>query len=339
MVRIISALILAVTAACATANEPPLVDNPPERHIVLPGDTLWGISGKFLKQPWRWPELWRMNQSDIKNPHRIYPGDIVWLDFSDGQPRLRLGKPIVTKLEPRVHATATATSIPSIPPNVIEPYISQPLILEEADSKQTTRIVATPENRVLLGNGDQAFVSGIADASIERWHVFRPGKPLTDPETGKVIAQEAFFLGHARLVQPGSPATVLIVSAKEEITRGDWLQPAPPTDIVDYIPHRPNQEIDARLMSIYGGVQAAGAGAVVALNRGEQDGLERGHVLALYRKRVSVDLDDEQRRVTTVIPDERYGLLFVFRVFERVAYALVMESSRTVVAGDAARTP
>ncbi len=339
MVRIISALLLAVSASWATADQPALVDNPPERHIVLPGDTLWGISGKFLKQPWRWPELWRMNQSDIKNPHRIYPGDIIWLDYSDGQARLRLGKPVLTKLAPQVHAQAVATSVPSIPPNVIEPYISQPLILDDSTASQTTRIVATPENRVLIGNGDQAFVSGIADASVEQWNVFRPGKPLTDPETGKVVAKEAFFLGRARLVQPGSPATVQITSAKEEIVRGDWLQPAPPAEIIDYVPHRPNLDIEARIMSIYGGHRAAGAGAIVALNRGEQDGLERGHVLALYRKRVSVDLDEGQQRVSTNVPDERYGILFIFRVFDHVAYALVMESARTVVAGDAARTP
>ena len=157
MVRIISALLLAATAAFATAAEPlELVSNPPDRHVVVKGDTLWGISGKFLQKPWRWPEIWRLNKDQIKNPHLIYPGDIVWLDLSDGTPRLRLGKPVVNRLQPQVHATPLGTSIPSIPPNAIEPFISQPLIIEQGADKKAARIVATQEDRVLLGSGDQA---------------------------------------------------------------------------------------------------------------------------------------------------------------------------------------
>jgi hypothetical protein len=341
MVRIISALILAVTVAFATAAEQfELVDNPPDRHIVVKGDTLWDISGKFLKQPWRWPEIWRMNQEQIKNPHLIYPGDIVWLDLSDGNPRLRLGKPVGNdKLQPTVHSTAVRQVIPSIPPNVIEPFISHPLIVEDGIEQNSARIVATQEDRVMLGNGDTAFASGIPDTSVENWHIFRPGKPLTDPETGEIVAHEAFFLGNARLIQPGDPATVRITQAKEEVTRGDWLKPAPPQTIVAYVPRPPEGEIKARIMSIYGGVSEGGAGSVVTLNRGEADGVEGGHVLALFRKRVSVDLDDRHRRITTEIPEERYALAFVFRTFEHVAYALVVESSKSVVVGDAARNP
>ena len=341
MVRIISALILAVTVASATAAEPlELVDNPPERHIVVKGDTLWDISGKFLKQPWRWPDIWRMNQDQIKNPHLIYPGDIVWLDLSDGNPRLRLGKPLGNgKVQPKVYSTAIQQVIPSIPAKIIEPFISQPLILEPGDAAVATRIVATQEDRVILGNGDTAFVSGITDTSVVKWHIFRPGKPLKDPETGEVIAQEAFFLGNATLVEPGEPATIRITQSKEEVTRGDWLKPAPPTSIMAYVPHRPELEISARIMSIYGGVSEGGAGSVVALNRGEADGVEMGHVLALFRKRVSQDLDESHQRVSTTIPDERYALAFIFRTFDRISYALVLESSKSVLIGDAARNP
>lgn len=341
MLRIISALILAATAVCAHANEPlKLVSDPPERHVVVKGDTLWGISSRFLKNPWLWPELWRMNREQIRNPHRIYPGDIVWLDMSDGQPRLRLGKPVVSgRLEPKVHAEPIAQAIPSIPASAIEPFISQPLILQAGEEANAVRIVATQEDRVLLGSGDTAFVRGIPDASVEKWQVFRPGKPLKDPETNIVVAHEAFFLGNASLVQPGEPATIRINVAKEEITRGDWLRPAPLPAIVAYVPRRPEIEISARIMSIYGGVSEAGAGSVVTLNRGAADGVENGHVLALYRKRISVDLDEQQKRVATNIPDERYALAFVFRTFDKVAYALVVESSRSVVIGDAARNP
>ena len=339
MVRIISALILAVTAACVSAEPLRLADNPPDRHIVVPGDTLWGISGKFLKEPWRWPEIWRLNKAEIKNPHRIYPGDIILLDLSGGNPRLRIAKPLNDKLQPKIHSEAVQQVIPSIPPNAIEPFISQPLVIEPGAHDGLARIVATQEDRMMVGTGDEAFVSGIPDASVEKWNVFRPGKPLKDPETGEIIAHEAFFLGNARLVKPGDPAAVRITLAKEEITRGDRLLPAPLPEIIAYAPHRPDQPVAARIMSIYGGVNEGGTNSVVSLNRGSNDGLEIGHVLALFRNRVSQAIDSDGRRTQTPIPEDRYALAFVFRVFDRVAYALVVDSSRPVIVGDAARNP
>jgi hypothetical protein len=344
MVRIISALILAVTAACAFANEPlALVDNPPERHIVIPGDTLWGISGKFLKQPWRWPEVWQLNKSDIKNPHLIYPGDIIVLDTSSGSPRLKIGKIIVNhngRAQPQVYSTPVKTEIPSIPPHVIEPYISQPLIIEPGEDANYARIVATEEDRMLLGNGENAFVTGIPDASILNWQVFRRGKPLKDPETGDVLAHEAFFLGNMRLVQPGDPAVMRVTVVKEEMARGDRLLPAPEPKIIAYVPHRPDEPVEAKVMSIYGGAHEGGAGFVVSLNRGENNGLEVGHVLALFRDRVAKGVEEDgNRRYSVSVPQERYALVFIFRVFNKVAYGLVIESSKTVKIGDSARNP
>lgn len=343
MVRIISALILAVTAACASAAEPlTLVDNPPDRHIVVKGDTLWDISGKFLKQPWRWPEIWQMNKEEIKNPHWIYPGDIILLDTSSGSPRLKMAKRVTGqdgRIQPTVHSTPSQQVIPSIPPNVIEPFISQPLIVQTSDSNSGVKITATQEDRMLLGTGDSFYASGIPDGSIEKWHVFRKGKPLKDPATGATVAYEAFFLGNARLLKPGEPASLRVTMAKEEMARGDELIPAPPPEIISYVPHRPDREIAARIMSIYGGVQEGGTTSVVSLTRGKRDGLEVGHVLALFRKRVSINTDDKGIRTLTPVPEERYGLAFVFRVFDNVAYALVVDSSKSVIIGDSARNP
>lgn len=338
MVRIISTLILAVTAACAFAAEPlRLVDNPPDRHIVVPGDTLWGISKQFLQDPWRWPEIWRLNKDQVKNPHRIYPGDIVLLDRSGANPRLTIARPL--RAQPQVYSEPIKQEISSIPPNVIEPFISQPLVIEANAHDDMPRIVATQEDRVFIGEGDTGFVAGIRDASISKWNIFRPGKPLKDPETGTIIGHEAFFLGQAQLLQPGEPAVVRIKLAKEEIGRGDRLVPAPPNNIVAYAPHRPEQTIAGRVMSIYGGVNEAGKYSVVSINRGQNDSLELGHVLALFRSRVSDGYNDSGKRVMTTIPEERYALAFVFRVFERVAYALVMETSKPVIVGDAVRNP
>lgn len=346
MVRIISALILAVTAVCASAADPlQLVDNPPDRHVVVKGDTLWGISGKFLKQPWRWPEIWQMNKEQIKDPHWIYPGDVVMLDMSSGSPRLRLGKKVggsgagTGKLQPTVYSTPVRQGIPSIPPGAIEPFISQPLIIEDGELNTGVRITAMQEDRMLVGTGDTFYASGIPDASVEKWHVFRKGKPLVDPGTGKTIAYEAFFLGNARLVKPGEPALLRISLSKEEIARGDRLVAAPEPQIISYVPHKPEQPIDAKVLSIYGGLNEGGANSVIALNVGKKDGMEIGHVVALYRKRVSVDVDESGLRTETPVPVERYGLGFVFRVFNGVCYALVVESSKAVIAGDTARNP
>lgn len=343
MVRIISALILAVSAICASAEEPlKLVDNPPDRHIVVRGDTLWGISGKFLKQPWRWPEIWNMNKAEIKNPHWIYPGDVIMLDYVDGKPRLKIGKPVGnggnSRVQPKVYSEAVQQVIPSIPPNVIEPFISQPLIIEPGADESNPRIVAAQEDRMFMGAGDTAFATGINDASVVNWNIFRKGKPLKDPDTGEIIGHEAFFLGNAKLIQPGEPAAMRITLAKEEIGRGDRLLPALPPTIIAYAPHRPEQQVAGKVMSIYGGVNEGGTNSVVTINRGSNDALEVGHVVALFRNRVALSYD-EGRKVATPVPEERYALAFIFRVFDRVAYALVVESSKAVMIGDSARNP
>lgn len=191
---------------------------------------------------------------------------------------------------------------------------------------------------MFMGAGDTAFATGIPDSSVVNWNVFRQGKPLKDPDSGVVIGHEAFFLGNAKLVQPGEPAALRIVLAKEEIGRGDRLLPAPPADIIAYAPHRPEQQISGKIMSIYGGLSEGGKSSVVSINRGSNDSLEVGHVLALYRNRVAVATENG-RQVPVTVPEERYGLAFVFRVFNHVAYALVVESSKAIMIGDSTKNP
>jgi hypothetical protein len=263
------------------------------------------------------------------------------LDHFGGNPRLKIAKPMNNKLQPTIYSEAVQQAIPSIPPHIIEPFLSQPLVLEPGQVDGLARIVAGPENRGMMGNGDQAFATAIPDASVVSWNVFRPSKPLVDPETKEIIGYEAFFLGNARLVQPGEPSVLQITVAKEEIMRGDRLLPAPPANIISYVPHRPDRPVAATVMTIYGGVYEGGRASIISLNRGINDGLEVGNVLALFRNRISVAIDGDEtmQRVDTPIPEERYALVFVFRVFNRVSYALVLESSRPVAIGDSARNP
>ena len=361
----------------ATRDPIALQENAPDRHIVVPGDTLWGIAGKFLKDPWRWPELWRMNKDQIKSPHRIYPGNIIVLDRSQRQ--LKLATPIVEhKLDPKARVETTGPDIPSIAPALIEPFLSQPLVIEADGMESAPKIVATQEDRVYVGSGNVAYVTGIEGSSQNLWQVYRPGKPLIDPETKKILGYEAFFLGTARVTREGDPTTVEIISAKQEIGRGDRLIPAARALPLNYVPHAPENFVQGRVISSYGGLNESGRNSIIAINRGTRDGMEIGHVLALYRfgkyfedsqpaktrdpaKPVTPPMNpmftgsgeavlhttagsggpvyEPARSVRRKFPDERYGLIFVFRVFEQVSYALVLNVSRPVNVDDVVQTP
>lgn len=345
MKPIIFALILsfstasfAQSAATATPASLEIAADAPERHIVVPGDTLWGIAAKFLKDPFRWPELWKMNNEQVKNPHRIYPGQVVLLDMSGSQPQLRLG---VVKLEPQVHSQPISKEIPAISPQAIEPFLSQPLVIDVTGFDRAPRIVATQEGRFYSANGDRIYVEG-ADPQVKSWQVFRPGKPFVDPDSKEVLGLEAIFLGNARSL--GDPAegvtTMEITSVKQEIGRGDRLVPAGRPEIASYMPHPPTQDIQGRILALYGGYGEGGRHSIVSISRGKQDGLETGHVLAIHRAGAVVTNRFEAGKPQThQLPDERYGLIFIFRVFDRVSYALVMDAARPVVPGDRVHKP
>ena len=346
--HIIFSLILSFSSACAlvahAATPVQLADNAPDRYVVQRGDTLWGIAGKFVKDPWRWPEIWRMNREQIRNPHRIFPGQIVVLDRSG--PYLRIGG--VEKLQPKVYEEKGDEAIPSIPQQVIAPFLAEPLIVEAGALDQAPKIIGTQDDRVYLGPGDTAFATGIkSDAKL--WQLYRKATPIRDPETSEIIAYEATFLGTARLAKTGDPATIEVVTTKREIGKGDRLMPASVPDIVTYAPHAPSKQIDGRIVKIFDGIYETGRNYIVTLNRGTRDGIEIGHVLAIHRnsrlgiygkRDVSVYREDPTSPAEVYqLPDERYGLVFVFRTFERVSYALVMSASRPVSVADLVRTP
>lgn len=338
MRRIIFALLFSFsTAALAQGGSIELAPDAPDHHVVVPGDTLWGIASKFLKDPFRWPQIWRMNAEQVKNPHRIYPGQVVILDRSGAEPQLKLGN--VVKLEPQVRATAEPKEIPAIPAQVIEPFLAQPLVIDPAGFENAPRVVATQESRVITGNGDLIYASGI-DPAVSQWQVYSPGKPFVDPDNGQLLGVEAIFLGNARTVgQFGDATPLLITTIKQEIARGDRLVPASRPEIVSYMPRVPTQSVNGSILSLYGGVGEGGRHSIVAISRGRQDGIERGHVLAIYRAGATVTNRYDDKVHTHVLPDERYGLMFVFRVFDRVSYALVTEASRPVIPGDRVRNP
>ncbi|MES2073067.1 MAG: LysM peptidoglycan-binding domain-containing protein [Pseudomonadota bacterium] len=320
----------------------------PDKHVVVRGDTLWGISGKFLANPWCWPEVWGMNRDEIRNPHWIYPGQIVYFDRAAG--RLRLGQVVGgsggasgdSRLSPQLRTEGLGgMAIPAIPSNLIEPFLSQPLVIEKEELANAPRIVATQEGRVVLAKNDKAYVRGDLKGGTS-FQVFRPGVALKDPETKQIIGYEAVFLGTVKLERTAKTAdgvdSFVVVNSKEEMAVGDRLVPIPPTPILNYVPHPPEQAVSARIVAVYGGVDQGGQNNIVSVNRGANSGLNLGTVLELSRFGQTIpDKTDDKKPIK--LPDEKYGTLFIFRVFNNISYGLVMQVTNTVQVGDIVASP
>jgi hypothetical protein len=342
-----------------------LQPNAPDSYVVQKGDTLWGISGKFLKEPWRWPDVWRLNKDQIKNPHLIFPGDVVRLDRATGTLSIE-------RLQPRIRQEPIAAeAIPTIPLKVIEPFLARPLVIERGGLDNAPRIAATQEGRYNIGAGARAYVEGVQDSKDTLWQVYRPGRQLVDPETNEILAFEAIYLGTARLEKRGEPSTVRILSALQEISVGDRLVVAPIPQIFSFAPRPPEKPVRARVISLYregitdartefhvpGGPRPfemsppitlgeTGGLSIVSVNKGARDGLEPGHVLALSRDQLVIRdrstgpfLMGSPRPPDVQLPEERFGLAMVFRVFDTISYALTLGVERPVSAGDVLTRP
>ncbi|HSS28771.1 MAG TPA: LysM peptidoglycan-binding domain-containing protein, partial [Usitatibacter sp.] len=383
-----------------------LAANAPDTYTVVKGDTLWGIAGKFLKDPWKWPQIWEMNRDEIKNPHWIYPGNVIRLDKTGANPRLSLeggasgtGGPSggteadaqgnVVVLNPRTRVENLEAAVPTIPGNAIGPFLSQPLIIESGALDGAPTILATEESRVVVGPGDLAYADRVASTDGVNWQVYRPGDALRDPDTNEVLGIEAKYLGDARVRRFGNPTTLEITKARQEITRGDRMAPSRETSFPSYVPHAPDKLLDGTIMTVEGGVQEVGQFDIITINRGARDGIEVGYVLASYHRGAVVNANGEThasdlalgfkpsswfsgwggwgnwntKPVSPVpdapntpapgtekagaklsggaikLPDERNGLVFVFRVFEKMSYALVMKANKPIYVGDIVRTP
>ena len=383
MLRIITLLVFCCACFNTYADELQLQKNHPERYVVVKGDTLWGISAKFLKDPWLWPKIWKMNRAEIKNPHWIYPGDVVVLDISSGSPQLRLLHETVTLQPSTIIEPLDKQPIQTIAPSVIGPFLSQPLLIENGQLDSAPRIVAGQDNRVIFSPGTRVYVNDLAQDQGLNWFVYRAGEPLVDPDTQKILGTEAIYLGNARVSKFGTPATAEITHAKEEIFTKDRLVSAPDVFQANFIPHAPDLNVKGRIIKIYGGVAEGGPNTVVSINRGSLEGIEVGHVLAInrygrvikdpeYKKPkndklklekpklaelnfdVSHDKDgkpivnfEKEKQSTSVLlepgqiklPDERVGLLMIFKTFDHVSYGLVMEATESVNTLDSVSTP
>ena len=372
--------------AAASMND--LQADAPSEYTVQKGDTLWAISGKFLKEPWKWPQLWQMNREQIKNPHLIYPGDIIRLDRSGLSPSLSLiaGGAIaegnVVRLQPRTRVETLSTAVPSIPGSAIGPFLTQPLILNAGEIETYPQILATEEERVIVGAGNIAYASGVKSSDGVNWQIFRPGEALTDPETGELLGYEAIYIADARVKRFGAPTTIEITRAKQEVNQNDRLMPSRESTFPSFMPRAPDKPIKGVILSVQGGVTDFAQYSIVAINRGSRDGVEIGHVLATMRKGdtayrtrsgrppLGVDLfpnlagmnievtpnyvvpdakiagqEGQQTEPAAgtfrsyELPDERSGLVFIFRTFEKVSYGMILKAVRPISVGDVVQTP
>ncbi|MCO5412031.1 LysM peptidoglycan-binding domain-containing protein [Ralstonia mojiangensis] len=341
----------AATAAQAGIPESELSATAPAQYTVRRGDTLWAISGKYLKRPYRWPELWGMNREQIRNPHLIYPGQILYLHHANGRAWLSSSPASAdgstVRLSPHTRVSGQdGDAISSIPSAAIEPFLTQPIVVDEDTLATPARIFSLPEGRVYLGKGETAYARGLpagdgGQAGTE-WQAYRPVRPLKDPVTGNVLGYEADFLGTLRVVRaatgPQAVTKVEVLSSKEEMGVGSQLMPLPPRVPVRYVPHAPEGDVHGAVAKVTGGVRFGGTDQVVVLNIGSQQGLEPGHVLSLARAGAVVK-DATAGNEAVQLPAERYGLAFVFRVFPHVAYALVTDASNAVEVGDSVSNP
>ena len=339
-----------------------LAPGAPDTYVVKRGDTLWGISGMYLKRPWRWPELWGMNLKALPNPHLIFPGQTLYLEKDGGYARLRTsarGEPDTVRVSPRTRSDSLSdTALPTLKPHLIEPFLVEPLVVDAEVLERAPRIVATVDHRVLMADGDRAYARGDAATPLRmepgaprHYRIFRDAIALKDPVTGEILGYEAQYVGKAELVRGESleetadgkggkvveyvPATVELTATKQEVRAGDRLLPAPARAFVSYTPRAPQMEVDARVVSIYGSsVTYAAQNQVIAINRGTQDGMEAGQVLHIMTMGDRIKDSTDEAKTVIKLPSERNGHVMVFRTFDRVSYALILEISTGVRVGD-----
>ncbi|MDZ7735469.1 MAG: LysM domain-containing protein [Gammaproteobacteria bacterium] len=368
-------LLLVLLPVTGFAEAPAVKADHPDAYTVVKGDTLWDISGRFLEEPWRWPEIWEVNPQ-IANPHLIYPGDVISLTYRDGRPVLTVdrgaGGPRYVKLSPEARTYPRDRAIPAIPIEAIRPFLSQPLVVEENEMNSWPYVVSSYDEHLIAGPGNTIYIRGLPDDHGERYSIYRPGPAYVLPDDirrqqrtlttstkysdnvpeGEILGYQALYVGDAVIRRSGDPASGIITTAEREVLVGDRLLPQTDSDgSGDYIPKMPDHEVDGRVVSVIDGVSEIGNNQVVVLSVGAEQGIKTGSVLGVYqtgkvvRDKVAARSGDEMSGRGTYLeyfglpqaqtelvelPPEFAGVVMVFRTFERVSYALVMDTDRSI---------
>jgi LysM domain len=328
----------------------------PDEYTVKKGDTLWDISNTFLNSPWLWPEIWHVNPQ-IENPHLIYPGDLIKLIYLSGQPRLELERTMklvptdsgsgsaspslsgATKLQPSIRVQRTEDAIPAIPLDKIDPFLSRSRVVELGVLDAGPYMLAGQQQHVIVGGGDRAYARGQFDAGLSNYGVYRKGQVFKDPITKEVLGVYAQGIGTVAIDKvDGEVASVSVVRSYEEIRAGDRLLPSEDRAVDSvFFPSAPDAETNGLIIAVEGGVTQVGKYNVVMINRGEREGIQIGNVLAIFKAGEVVR--DRVRGGKIALPDERAGLLMVFRTFEKMSFGLVLEADRALAVNDKVKNP
>jgi hypothetical protein len=337
--KLLAMVCAGLIASSVFAADVVLNPNHPDRYVVVKGDTLWGISGMFLRDPWYWPEIWYDNPQ-ISNPHLIFPGDILTLVYVNGKPQLRLERGPV-KLSPRVRVEDLDQAIPTIPLDAIKQFLTKPLVVTQDQIDHAPYVVAGADEHVVTGAGDRVYVMGIKGEDVGLYDLYEPGAALIDPDTKETLGYQAIYVGEGAVKRFGNPTTMLLTQTAREARIGDRLWPASQEKLhAQFIPHPAPPGTQGRIISVLGGVSQIGQFNVVAINRGSADGMEVGHVLKIFQTGETVrDTVGGKRTELVKLPDEEAGVLMIFRTFDRVSYGLVMKATRSMHLLDYVRTP
>ncbi len=337
---LLALLLVAVGGMAQAAVQ--LKENHPEQYTVVKGDTLWDISARFLSEPWKWPELWHANPQ-VENPHLIYPGDNLSLVYIDGQPRIMLNRGAsrgTIKLSPTVRTTPMAEAISTIPLEAINSFLlSNRIVDSAAEFDAAPYIVAGNAERVISGSGDRVYGRGDFQDGIKVYGIFRQGKTYVDPTTEEFLGINADDVGTAELIDmEGDIATMMLTRVTQEARLGDRLFPSEERAVNStFMPSEPKEEVSGVILDVPRGVTQIGQFDVVTLNKGARDGLSVGNVLAVYKTGETVR--DRVTGENVKIPDERSGLLMVFRTYDKLSYGLVLQATRSLAVMDKVRNP
>ncbi len=329
--------------------EPVFRPDYPERYVVKKGDTLWDIAQRFLKDPWLWPKVWYINP-EIRNPHLIYPGEVIALHYVEGKPYLTLegvgGQPppkgiTTVKLSPKLRVRKLDSAIETIPRSAIEPFLQRPRVVTEEELDNAPYIVSSFEGHLISGEGNTVYARNITNTHIAAYDVVRPGEFYRDPETNEKLGLEVVSLSDAHLIRGGDPATLVLSKTRMEVLNGDKLMPSEERRLdFNFLPFPPARSINGQIISVFDALSQIGQYDVVVLNRGQRDGVETGNILAIYQQGREVFDSYKKGPVSRVqLPEERAGLLMVFRTYEKVSYALIMEATRAIHVNDRVTNP
>jgi LysM repeat protein len=333
----------------APQTAPVVLPSAPKTYTVKRGDTLWGISAMYLRDPWLWPEIWHVNPA-IENPHLIYPGDILTLAYSaNGMPQVSVARGNVVHVQPLVRGSAIDGPISTIPYEAIRAFLGRPSMMSKDEINDAPCVVGFRDQHIVDGVGHEVYIKGLKNQSPGRYSVVRVGQPMEDPETGKVLGYMGIFSASVRVDQIDKVSSGYLTESARETVVGDRVFPEDSTGPVsDIVPHAPPTGINGQIMAVLDGVALIGQYTVVAINRGTKQGLEVGHVLAIDQKGEVVDdricnqygnFWCKGRSDKVHLPSERAGTLLVFKTYERMSYGLVVDATAPLRVADYVHGP